>query len=105
MEAPGTEDAARGIAPASNDCAATARPPFSLERISLLPDGRVAYRLRKPRRNGATHLVLTLVHSLARIAALVPPPRAPLLRLSGMLASGSSWSSQLLAAGSTRHWL
>ncbi|WP_437479089.1 transposase [Sorangium sp. So ce1014] len=40
-------------------CRYGARPPFSLERLSLLPDGRVAYRLRRPRRNGATHLVMT----------------------------------------------
>ncbi|XYI03647.1 transposase [Sorangium sp. So ce1128] len=26
-------------------CRYGARPPFSLERISLLPDGRLAYRL------------------------------------------------------------
>jgi hypothetical protein len=25
---------------------------------SMLPDGRIAYLLRKPRRNGATHLVM-----------------------------------------------
>ncbi|XYI02232.1 transposase [Sorangium sp. So ce1128] len=43
-------------------CRYGARPPFSLERIWLLPDGRVEYRLRKPRRNGATHLVLAPVH-------------------------------------------
>ncbi|XYH94925.1 transposase [Sorangium sp. So ce1128] len=78
-------------------CRYGARPPFSLERISLLPDGRVAYRLRKPRRNGATHLVLAPVHFLARIAALVPPPRYPLLRLSGVLASGSSWRAAVVA--------
>jgi len=29
--------------PADADCRYGARPPFSLERISLLPDGRVAY--------------------------------------------------------------
>jgi hypothetical protein len=80
-------------------CRYGARPPFSLERISLLPDGRVAYRLRKPRRNGATHLVLAPVHFLARIAALVPPPRYPLLRLSGVLASGSSWRAAAVAHG------
>ncbi|WP_437979374.1 transposase [Sorangium sp. So ce295] len=80
-------------------CLYGARPPFSLERISLLPDGRVAYRLRKPRRNGATHLVLAPVHFLARIAALVPPPRYPLLRLSGVLASGSSWRAAVVAHG------
>jgi hypothetical protein len=80
-------------------CRYGARPPFSLERISLLPDGRVAYRLRKPRRNGATHLVLAPVHFLARIAALVPPPRYPLLRLSGVLASGSSWRATVVPHG------
>ncbi|XYI02205.1 transposase [Sorangium sp. So ce1128] len=80
-------------------CRYGARPPFSLERIWLLPDGRVAYRLRKPRRNGATHLVLAPVHFLARIAALVPPPRYPLLRLSGVLASGSSWRPAVVAHG------
>jgi hypothetical protein len=34
----------------------------------MLPDGRVAYRLRKPRRNGATHLEMTPVELLAKIA-------------------------------------
>ena len=53
-----------------------ARPPFSLERISVFPDGRVAYRLRRPRRNRATHIVLEPLHFLARIASLVPPERA-----------------------------
>ncbi len=77
-------------------CRYGARPPFSLERISVLQDARVAYRLRKPRRNGATHLVLTPVHFLARIASLVPPPRFPLLRLSGVLAPRSSWRAAVV---------
>ena len=58
-------------------CRYGARPPFSLEKLSTLPDGRVAYRLRKPRKNGATHLVMTPVQCLARIAAIIPPPRFP----------------------------
>ncbi|XXT23955.1 transposase [Sorangium sp. So ce429] len=60
---------------------------------------RRTYRLRKPRRNGVTHLVMTPVHFLARIAALVPPPRYPLLRLSGVLASGSSWRAAVVPHG------
>jgi hypothetical protein len=68
-----------------------ARPSFSLERMSLLPDGRVAYLLRKPRRNGATHLVMTPVQLLARISALIPPPRYPLVRFSGVFAPRSRW--------------
>jgi len=80
-------------------CRYGARPPFSLERMSLLPDGRVAYLLRKPRRNGATHLVLDPTHFLARIAALVPPPRYPLTRLAGVLAPHSTWRAAVVTYG------
>ncbi len=56
-------------------CRYCARPPFRLERLSLLPDGRLAYLLRKPRRNGATHLVMTPMQFLARISSLIPRMR------------------------------
>jgi hypothetical protein len=46
----------------------------------------VAYLRCMPRRNGATHLVMTPVQLLARIAALIPPPRFPWQRLSGVFA-------------------
>ena len=67
--------------------------------MSLLPDGRVAYLLRKPRGTGATHLVLDPVHFLARIAALVPPPRYPLTRLAGVLAPHSTWRAAVVKYG------
>jgi hypothetical protein len=78
-------------------CRYGARPPFSLERLSILEGGRVAYRLRKPRRNGATHLVMTPVQCLARIAAIIPPPRFPLLRFAGVLAPSSSFRPAVVA--------
>jgi hypothetical protein len=62
-----------------------ARPCFALERLSVLRDGRVAYQVKYPRRKG-THRVMTPVAFLARLAALVPPPRYPLLRYHGVLA-------------------
>ena len=80
-------------------CRYGARPPFSLERLSLLPDGRVAYLLRKPRRNGATHLVMTPVQCLARIAALIPPPRFPLQRLSGVFGPRSPFRAAVVPRG------
>ena len=80
-------------------CRYGARPPFSLERLSLLPDGRVAYRLRRPRRNGATHLVMTPVSFLARVAGLIPPPRFPLLRLSGVLGPNAPWRAAVVVYG------
>jgi hypothetical protein len=41
-----------------------ARPPFALERIEVMKDGRVAYRVKTPRR-GRTHRVMTPVELLA----------------------------------------
>ncbi|HZF48434.1 MAG TPA: transposase [Polyangiaceae bacterium] len=62
-----------------------ARPCFALERLSILRDGRVTYQVKYPRRKG-THRVMTPVVFLARLAALVPPPRYPLVRYHGVLA-------------------
>jgi putative transposase len=53
-----------------------ARPPLSLERTQVLPNGFVAYALRKPW-GKQTHRVLTPLDFLARLAALIPPPRHP----------------------------
>lgn len=56
-----------------------ARPAFALERLFVLPDGRIAYAI-KTARKGSTHRILTPVELIARIAALIPPPRSPFLR-------------------------
>ncbi|MEO8903389.1 MAG: transposase [Polyangiaceae bacterium] len=54
-------------------------PNIRIERLSALPDGRVAYAIRKPWGN-ETHRVMQPVQFLARLAALIPPPRHPLVR-------------------------
>jgi hypothetical protein len=56
-----------------------ARAPVSLERLSRLPDGRIASALRKPW-GKQTHRVMQPLELLARLAALVPPPRHPRIR-------------------------
>ncbi len=69
---------ARATAKDWSGCAATARVQRSAwSACAILADGRVAYLLRKPRRNGATHLVMMPMQFLARLAALIPPPRFP----------------------------
>jgi hypothetical protein len=35
------------------------RGPVATERLSKLPDGRIAYRLRHPWRDGTTHVAFT----------------------------------------------
>jgi len=66
------------------------RPPFALERIEVLRDGRIAYLLKVPRK-GRTHRIMTPMEFMARLAALVPPPKIPLVRYHGVFASRSSW--------------
>ena len=62
------------------------RPGLALERLSILRDGSIAYRLKQARRRGgATHRVLQPLELMARLAAIVPPPRVPLLRYHGCL--------------------
>jgi hypothetical protein len=58
------------------------RAPFSQERLSRRPDGKVVYRLRRPWPNasGATHLVLEPLDFLRRLAALVSFPYAHQVR-------------------------
>jgi len=70
-------------------CGYGARGPLSLERLSRLPDGRVAYRMKRPSASGQTVLVLEPVEFLRRLAALVPPPRTNLVRFFGVFAANA----------------
>jgi hypothetical protein len=68
-----------------------ARPPLALDRLKRLPGGRIGYRIKKLRNGRAKHRVMTPLEFLARLAAIVPPPRYPLLRYHGVLGPRSSW--------------
>jgi hypothetical protein len=61
----------------------------------VLPDGRVAYEIRKPWGH-QTHRVMTPVAFLARLAALIPPPRHPLVRFFGVLAPHAAWRKKIV---------
>jgi hypothetical protein len=76
-----------------------ARPPLSLERLSVLADGRVAYRIKNPR-GRQTHRVMSPIQFLARLCALIPPPRHPLVRFHGVFAPHSSWRRHVVALAS-----
>ena len=57
--------------------------------MSKLPDGRTAYELRHPWRDGTTHVVFTGVELLEKLAVLTPSPRANISRDHGALAPGA----------------
>jgi hypothetical protein len=87
-------------------CRYAGRPAIAESRLSLLPDGRVAYSLKKTWRDGSTHVVLepqvlierllALVRARPQRVALVPRPRRHLVTYHGVLASGASLRSRIV---------
>jgi hypothetical protein len=73
-----------------------ARPPLSLERLRRLPGGRVAYRLKYVSRGRGKHRVMGGLEFMARLSALVAPPRYPLQRYAGVLAPRSAWRKDIV---------
>jgi hypothetical protein len=68
-----------------------ARPPLSTERLSLLPDGRLLYRLKRRWSDGTTHVIYEPMELMERLAALVPPPRFNMTRFYGVLAPAATF--------------
>ncbi|WP_418888732.1 transposase [Methanothrix soehngenii] len=54
-----------------------------------MPSGQVRYQLKTPYRDGTTHIVLEPLDLMARLCALVPPPRMHLTRYHGVFAPHS----------------
>jgi hypothetical protein len=73
------------------------RPPVSVERLELTAQGQVRYRLKTPYRDGTTHIVLGPF--IARLAALVPPPRVHLTRFHGVFAAHATLRAAITPAG------
>ncbi len=65
-------------------CRYIARPAVALERLSLNSRNQVVYNLKKPYDDGTTHIVMTPLELLERLAAIVPRPRVHLTRFSGV---------------------
>ena len=74
-----------------------ARPPLSLERLRRLPGGRVTYRLKYvDRGRRGKHRMMTGIEFMARLAAIIAPPRYPLVRFAGVLAPRSAWRREVV---------
>jgi hypothetical protein len=67
-------------------CRYITRPALSDERVQLNAAGQVALKLKTPWRDGTTHLVMSPLEFMQRLAALVPRPRLHLIRFHGVLA-------------------
>ena len=61
-------------------CRYITRPAIANERLSVNREGSVVLKLKTAYRNGVTHIVLTPLEFMQRLAALVPRPRLHLIR-------------------------
>jgi hypothetical protein len=83
-------------------CRYVSRPPVAVDRMALTASGQVRYTLKTPYRDGTTHSVLEPLDLMARLAALVPPPRMHLTRYHGVFAPHSKLRAAVTPAGRGR---
>jgi len=67
-------------------CRYITRPAIANERLALNRAGQVVLTLKTPYREGTTHIVMSPLEFIQRLAALVPRPRLHLIRFHGVLA-------------------
>ena len=65
-------------------CRYVSRPAVSEKRLSLTSNGNIRYQLKTPYRDGTTHVIFEPLDFMARLAALIPRPRANLTRFHGV---------------------
>lgn len=80
-------------------CRYVSRPPVAVDRMALTASGQVRYGLKTPYRDGTTHIVLEPLDLMARLAALVSPPRMHLTRYHGVFAPHSKLRAAVTPAG------
>lgn len=79
-------------------CRYALRGPLAASRLSPGPRGLLVYRLKAPRRDGTTELLLTPLALLERMARLAPAPRMHLTRYHGVLAPAAKWRPKVVPA-------
>ena len=80
-------------------CRYITRPALSDERVQLNAAGQVELKLKTPWRDGTTHLVMSPLEFMQRLAALVPRPRLHLIRFHGVLAPNAKLRSLVVPQG------
>ena len=66
------------------------------ERLTLNRAGDVVLQLKSPHHDGTTHVVMSPLEFMQRLAALVPRPRLHLIRLHGLLAPNAKRRSEIV---------
>lgn len=70
-------------------CRYITRPAIAERRLSVTNNGNVVIALKTPYHDGTTHVVLSPMEFMGRLAALVPRPRVNLTRFHGVFSPNS----------------
>ena len=79
-------------------CRYVTRPPISEQRLTIAGNGNLIYALKTPYDNGTTHVVLSPMEFIGRLAALVPRPRVNLTRFHGVFSPNSKLREKVVPA-------
>ena len=82
-------------------CRYILRPPVANKRVHELPDNRVRLDFKRPWSDGTTSVTLEALAFIARLAAIVPPPKRHVVRYFGVLAAHSKLRSQIIPPPAT----
>lgn len=77
-------------------CRYVLRPPLALPRLERLPDGRVRVGMKRVFSDGTGAIDLTPLEFVAKLAAIIPPPRANQVVYSGVLAGNAAWRPEVV---------
>ena len=77
-------------------CRYITRPAIANERLTLNRAGDVVLQLKSPYHDGTTHVVMSPLELMQRLAALVPRPRLHLIRFHGVLAPNAKLRSAII---------
>ena len=77
-------------------CRTITRPAIANERLKLNRAGDVVLQLKSPYQDGTTHILMSPLEFMQRLAALVPRPRLNLIRFHGVLAPNAKRRPQII---------
>ena len=80
-------------------CRYITRPAIANERLTLNDAGQVVLTLKTPYRDGTTHIVMSPLEFMQRLAALIPRPRLNLIRFHGVLAPNAKLRAEIIPDG------
>jgi hypothetical protein len=81
-------------------CRYITRPAIANERLKRTSSGDVVLQFKTPYKVGTSHMVMSPLDFMQRLAALVPRPRLHLIRFHGVLAPHAKLRSEIIPSPS-----